>query len=684
METVNEPDGAVFFDLLGTVVIRDAKGRFAPRREALALMPDDARIGVLCNVPGGRTLRDVRRILEEAGILERFDPELLLVASELPCPLPDRRAFAVAAALAEVAPSACRFVSADPVSCAAAAASGIEATALPAMLDAPGEPGLFSDTGEPIPRLLAGEVDEDVGPTFVLVGRVVTMATPGEVLEGAQLVVSRGRIAALVPGGAELPAEYATAVRIETGGTIYPGLIDLHNHFVYNVLPLWVVPRQYSNRSQWPRGPGYASTVQLPVRALAERPSTAKAIVRYVEAKALIGGTTTGQGMRTRVNGGPRLFHGAMRNVEETRDTRLPEAGTLVPTLYVDPERVRSFRTALAARVAYFYHLAEGSDAGARRTFTDLQDNDLLRRSLVGIHCLGLQPGDLAGLAEAGGKCVWSPFSNLLLYGQTLDLRALLSSGLSFSIGCDWTPTGSKNLLQELKIARWVVESQSVDLTTEDLLRAVTSNAAAVVGWTGQVGVLIAGALADVIVVRGDQGDAFDHLVDATENDVALVLVHGIPRYGDRHLMAQLHSEPDRPLEEWSFDGTAKAFNLQTPGSDLNEISFGAARETLLDAMSDLVAFRASSEAQEAALYALGLDVPTFTLELDNEYEPTPDEVLSGLAPEAELMADWSQLAPAVELDAPIVAGADYWERIEAQPNIERGLKDTLRDAYGG
>src|SRR5207244_4344647 len=120
---------------------------------------------------------------------------------------------------------------------------------------------------------------------------------------------------------------------------------------------------------------GYAAGVTLPVRALAETPTTARALVRYVEAKALIGGTTTGQGMRTRVNGGPRLFRGAMRNVEETGDPALPEAATMVPTLYINEERVRSFRIGLDRRTAYLYHLAEGVDAAAQRTYTDLVDN---------------------------------------------------------------------------------------------------------------------------------------------------------------------------------------------------------------------------------------------------------------------------------------------------------------------
>jgi 5-methylthioadenosine/S-adenosylhomocysteine deaminase len=530
--------------------------------------------------------------------------------------------------------------------------------------------------------LYAGEVDEYVGPTFVLAGRVVTMAAPAEVLDGAQVVVSRGQIAAIVPAGEELPGEHADAPRLETEGTIYPGLIDLHNHFVYDVLPLWKVPKRYDNRSQWPKADGYAAEVTLPVRALAETPSTAKAIVRFVEGKALVGGTTTGQGMRTRVSGGARLFRGAMRNVEETDDPRLPEAGTLVPTLYVSPEKVASFKNNLANRTAYFYHLAEGINPAARKTFTDLDENQLLAGSLVGIHCLGLAPDDLKALAQAGAKGVWSPFSNLLLYGRTVDLNALKESGLLFSIGCDWTPTGSKNLLEELKVARWVAQAQGAELTDEDLVRAVTADAAKVVGWDEAVGALRANALADLVVLTGQSGDPFAGLIDATERDVALVVTHGVPRYGEPALMSQVHDQAQSPLEEVTIAGAQKTFYLQAPDSDLNEIPFSAARDTLGEAMSDLPGFRQQAQ-EEAGLMADG--EPSFALELDNEYEPSPDELASGEWDEAAaLMADWSVMAESVELDTPEVGAGDYWERIDAQQNIDAGLKQMLKDAYGG
>ena len=193
--------------------------------------------------------------------------------------------------------------------------------------------------------------------------------------------------------------------------------------------------------------------MSLPLKkALACFSVTAKSIVRFVEAKALLGGTTTGQGMRTTVKGGPRLFRGAMRNVEETDDPRLPEASTRVPNLYVNKKSyIKKFRKTLkdtAKRgAAYFYHLSEGIDDVAHRHFENLENNKLISSSLVGIHSLGLTADDFKTMANNGAKVVWSPYSNLLLYGKTLDLHAVKASGVKFSLGCDWGPSGSKKPL---------------------------------------------------------------------------------------------------------------------------------------------------------------------------------------------------------------------------------------------
>jgi 5-methylthioadenosine/S-adenosylhomocysteine deaminase len=522
-------------------------------------------------------------------------------------------------------------------------------------------------------------VDEDGGPAYVLRGRVVTMNDGGDVFEDARVVVRRGVIVAITPHGTPLPGDLE-ATEIDVAGTIYPGLIDLHNHFVYNVLPLWPVPRRYTNRTQWPRARRYAAEVALPARALAAFAPTARALVRYVEAKALLGGTTTGQGIRTRVVGSIRLFRGAMRNVEETNDPRLPEAGTLVPDLQASPQAIEQFRRSLAGRAAYFYHLAEGIDATARRSFLHLRAHDLIQPSLVAIHALGLWPRDLAVLAERGAKIVWSPFSNLLLYGRTLNLYALQQAGVQFSIGCDWAPTGSKNLLQELKIARSVAAAQQADVPSRALVRAVTAGAARTVGWHRHVGVLQAGALADLVVIDGVRGDPYDHLIDATEAAVKLVVVHGIPRYGDRALMQALHLVPGAALEPLTVAGVLKALYLHAPGSPLNDLTFATAAELLRAAMADLPGLVRVMQAEGERRRAQGLaPVEEFAVELDNEYVPLgPAGVRGAAAP------DWSRIAPCLPLDPVEVDTPDYWRRLQTQPNLDAGLRDALQAAYAG
>jgi 5-methylthioadenosine/S-adenosylhomocysteine deaminase len=484
----------------------------------------------------------------------------------------------------------------------------------------------------------------------------------------------------VVEHGQPLPAQFAGAPVVDTKGTIYPGLIDLHNHFAYNIRPLWPLPKRYDNRGQWGT-PRYSAEVSKPVKAIAGSFRTARSLVRYVEAKAVIGGSTTGQGIKTQIRGGFKLYDGIMRNVEQTGDPQLPEATTHVPDLKLrkggDEKEYDSFKKTLARQVC-FYHLAEGIDPASRVHFTDLVTRDLITPNLVGVHSLGLNGDDLALMAAKGAKVVWSPFSNQLLYGRTLDLAALRKSGVAFSIGCDWAPTGSKNLLQELKVAQHAVEAQNADFTTEDLVRAVTATAASLMGWEQQVGRIVDGALADILVIGAKGGDPWDRLVAATEADVDLVIVGGIPRYGAKALMERLHQPGDPALEPCTIAGAKKAFNLSAKDSPVSDISFAHAVQVLEDGMQDLPARAEEAKDKEAALLAGDTSVDTFTVELDNEYEPSEEE----LEDDPTLLAD-VPMPKSVPLDAPEVGSDGYFELVDKELNIDAGLKQALKHAYG-
>ncbi|MEO6571217.1 MAG: hypothetical protein ABIO83_06680, partial [Ilumatobacteraceae bacterium] len=103
----------------------------------------------------------------------------------------------------------------------------------------------------------------------VLFGRVLTVDRDRRVLDAGAVYVHDGVIEAVQSAAAPAPAGYGSSLRVRTGGTIVPGLIDLHNHLAYNTLPLWIGrDRAYGTRYQWPGAPTYQSDVSNPAQAL--------------------------------------------------------------------------------------------------------------------------------------------------------------------------------------------------------------------------------------------------------------------------------------------------------------------------------------------------------------------------------------------------------------------------------
>ena len=135
---------------------------------------------------------------------------------------------------------------------------------------------------------------------YALEGRVVTMDASFSVVERGIVYIDGGRIAEIAPTGAPAPPGFQEAPVISTRGTIYPGLIDLHNHLSYDVLTLWQVPELYTNRDQWGRHPDYRKLISGPMTVLGKAPGYVEAVVRYVECKCLLGGVTTAQGVALR------------------------------------------------------------------------------------------------------------------------------------------------------------------------------------------------------------------------------------------------------------------------------------------------------------------------------------------------------------------------------------------------
>ena len=290
---------------------------------------------------------------------------------------------------------------------------------------------------------------------LVVSGHLVTFdeARP-QIPRGAMYLDRDGVIVAVADAADPPPPGFERARHVETGGVVYPGLIDLHNHIAYNCLGLWIAPDRvepWTARDQWPQDPDYRPSITLPVNALCA--ANGKAVLKYVETKAVIGGVTAIQGS-SKVG---RPFEGWMvRNVEyETFRSGVRRVRQAVFSLQ-DEDEFRKLRRQLAAGDAFVYHLSEGTDPLLRAEYEAMGAHDCIAPRFVGIHCTALGSEQFADWYPRGGSIVWSPFSNLWLYGATTDVAAARASGLRLCLGSDWAPSGTKNLLGELKVADMV------------------------------------------------------------------------------------------------------------------------------------------------------------------------------------------------------------------------------------
>jgi 5-methylthioadenosine/S-adenosylhomocysteine deaminase len=526
-------------------------------------------------------------------------------------------------------------------------------------------------------------IDPPPASQFVVTGRVVTMDDNLKVIDDGAVYVGDGVIQAVQKSTATAPAGFSGKPRLTTKGVIYPGLIDLHNHLSYNALRLWNVPRKFTNRDQWSAIPDYHQLISGPMGVLGKDASLVPAIVRYVECKCLLGGTTTTQGFALASNAGIRRYYrGIVRNVEQTGEASLPQATTRISDVVASS--VEKFWQELQRSKSLILHLSEGTDDIAERHFTDLKRMNgswAISDKLIGIHCVGLHPMDISTFTANKGHVVWSPLSNLLLYGATADVAGFKRKGENLALGCDWSPTGSKNLLGEMKVAHIYTGMQSPKtFSDEGIVAMVTRSASAMLGWDTQLGSLEPGKKADLIAIKNSIADPYAALVGATESHVVLVAIEGVPRYGLPSFIQPFNAKS----EALTVGGRQRFLNLveQTEDPDVAKVSLAQAKEALTKALHDLPNRTAPT------FVATNGGRPAWTLALD-ETEVTHENLrlaISGPLHQTQL-ADMEAVAkpPLIPLDLDpltVVDDSAFLDELDNQPNLPAGLAKAFRKFY--
>lgn len=456
---------------------------------------------------------------------------------------------------------------------------------------------------------------------YVLEGRIVTMGSQKVIDEGA-LYIKAGIIEAVKTTAEAAPAGYQHAPRVRTGDTIYPGLIELHNHLSYNAIPLWDVPKKYANNSQWRRSDAYRREITKPVQVLGGTPGIVEALIRFVEVRAMLGGVTTSQGITLYSRNTIKPYYdGLVRNVEQPLLVDLPAAGTNISN--PRKNQAEQYLQTLSNHRCYLQHISEGVDDTARKWFLNLhmENGDwALNEAFCGIHSTALHEEDFQVIADHGGSMLWSPLSNYMLYGETARLQAVKDAKLTLGLGSDWAPSGSKNLLGEIKVAWLASEQQGSVFTAEELVAMVTTNPAKIARWDEHLGSIEVGKRADLLVINGQQGNVYEQLIDARETSVTLVVIDGVPRVGQPRLMDDFG-----PGTENIYVGKSKrVLNLAQESAHplVAALTLQQATQRLKNAMANLPQLAANMSSGQGGGMNLGLNSLISSASADGSGEP--------------------------------------------------------------
>ena len=420
----------------------------------------------------------------------------------------------------------------------------------------------------------------DSSRAFLLKGRVVTMNGENNVINDGNVMVRDGKITGVWASNSNPPAgvNFADVPIVNTEGTIYPGLIDLHNHVHYNHIPLWDIPcldeseceryednainknedwgyagttqrsaeGGYTNRYQWGDNYDYGPSITWMKTNIQSqyRWDMASEQMKYAEVQAVSGGVTAMQGSPST---GTQAWDSILSRNVELYNFGQDGISTCAVCGAADADYTGSHLISgseSGTLNAWFVHLSEGVDQSSKAEFDALWDKGLILDETIVIHGTALDSSQFSKMASVNSELVWSPLSNLLLYGDTTDVVAADQAGVEISISPDWGPSGSKNNLHELKVAdMWNSNNLGNHFSNYELVEMVTSNPARATGWGQFVGQVKADLYADLVVIDTFHEDPYRNLIEAIDADVALTIVQGKAVFGDVDLMQQLQGD---------------------------------------------------------------------------------------------------------------------------------------------
>jgi large repetitive protein len=370
------------------------------------------------------------------------------------------------------------------------------------------------------------------------------------IYENGQVLIDRSATNATIACvgcdcGDEPDAQTATAITCaET--VISPGLVNAHEHLGWGAkAPKTHGDTRYDHRHDWRRGTRGHTSINSGSGEYSPAP------ILFGELRHMLSGATSIAGSSS----GPDS-QGFLRNMDNDSATgdldvsvgydtfplgdtsgTLLDSGCGYPSLPSD---------SVLSDDIYLPHISEGIDPEANNEFICLSSSDGGGRNVIAqntsvIHGVGLTAADISHMAAAGAKLVWSPRTNIDLYGHTADVITYARLGVSIALGTDWVISGSMNMLRELDCVDYLNQNHySSYFSDMQLWQMATKNGAVALGVDDQLGRIAEGYIADITFFDASERPGYRAVLGGSVADVQLVMRGGEAVVGQPSLVEAL------------------------------------------------------------------------------------------------------------------------------------------------
>jgi 5-methylthioadenosine/S-adenosylhomocysteine deaminase len=367
----------------------------------------------------------------------------------------------------------------------------------------------------------------------------VTVVTPEKAIENTNVLIDGDEIS----GISTRPFKTDMLLQGEDY-VLSPGLINAHDHLIGNYYPK-VGNGPYENWLPWDNdlksAPAYHERQQIENRDL------------YLLAgyRNLLSGVTTVQ---------DHIPHFVNEPFIEIMPLKVLTRYTLAHSIgaFALPwgDIVEEHTKAVKEDMPFITHCSEGFDEETKQNVSTLERLGALSAHTVLIHGLAFSKKDMEILKQRKVNVVWCADSNVFMFDKTADVKALLDMGINVSIGTDSPMSGGIHLLHEMRFGKnYYKKHYGETLPDKQIVKMVTSNTAKAFRLY-HTGIIAEGNSADLVLFTR-KGDPYSSIVNAELKDVRLVVIDGLPMYGDEHF-APLFDSLDVEYQHIVLEGKPK------------------------------------------------------------------------------------------------------------------------------